>query len=110
MALDDVKHVEAVALIRRLLDASDQFVNDAAEGWLRDNHPAPSVYSAAARSLGTEVDEDTREFREAKVLETVREWLPEVDGYVIQIKPCDPDANDGALFSVTRTRTFVCRR
>jgi hypothetical protein len=48
---------------------------------------------------------------EEKVLETVREWLPSVPaGYVVQIRPAGPDAPDGAHFSVTKTRTFVCRR
>lgn len=56
-----------------------------------------------------------REEREEKVLETVREWLPELTapGTVIQISvadPDDPERPDGALFSVMRTRAFACRR
>lgn len=62
------------------------------------------------------MDED-RKIREEKVLDTVREWLPDLTpgqpGYVIQIRAADPDHSDtpdGALFSVTRTRAFACRR
>jgi hypothetical protein len=53
-----------------------------------------------------------RKAREEKVLETVRQWLPEVDnpGYVIQIRAAGPDAPDGVMFSVTRTRVFACAR
>lgn len=49
---------------------------------------------------------------EAKVLETVKEWLPDIGqpGSVIQITSCDPDQHDGAHFSVVRTPVFVCRR
>jgi hypothetical protein len=57
------------------------------------------------------IDED-RKIREEKVLETVREWLPQLGqvGTVIQITACDPE-KDGALFSVTRAPVpFVCRR
>lgn len=57
----------------------------------------------------------TREEREEKVIETVREWLLELTapGVVIQIHaadPDDPERPDGALFTVTRTRAFACRR
>jgi len=56
--------------------------------------------------------EPTRQEREEKVLETVREWLPELvaPGTVIQVTACDPGEHDGALFSVTKTRAFACRR
>jgi hypothetical protein len=56
---------------------------------------------------------DDRATREAKVLEAVREWLPEVEygGVTIVITGADPDAADGALFSVTKVRrAFACRR
>jgi len=61
------------------------------------------------------VDEE-RKIREEKVLDTVREWLVELtpdDPRVIQIRLAnhnDPNTPDGALFSVTRTRAFACRR
>jgi hypothetical protein len=56
-----------------------------------------------------------RQAREEKVIATVREWLPELTtpGTAIQITaadPDDPERPDGALFSVTRTRAFACRR
>jgi hypothetical protein len=57
-------------------------------------------------------DED-RKVREEKVLDTVREWLPELTqpGAVIQIHAVDSgERDDGALFSVIKTRAFVCRR
>lgn len=110
MALDGVKHVEAVAILKRLVESPDLEGRDAALQWLEENHPAPADYTAAARSLG--VEEDDREFREGKVLDTVREWLPEVanPGYVIQVKAAAADAPDGAMFEVTRTRVFACAR
>lgn len=54
----------------------------------------------------------TRAEREQKVLETVREWLPELvtPGSVIQITACNPAEADGSMFSVTKTRAFICRR
>jgi hypothetical protein len=54
----------------------------------------------------------TRAEREEKVIEAVREWLPELaaPGSVIQIAVCNPDEHDGALFQVTRSPVFVCRR
>lgn len=54
----------------------------------------------------------TRAEREGKVLETVKEWLPELTapGSAIQITACNPDEHDGALFQVTRSPVFVCRR
>lgn len=51
MALDDVKHVEAVAIIRRLVESPDLEGRDAAQVWLEANHPPPEAYAAAARSL-----------------------------------------------------------
>lgn len=57
MALDDVKHVEAVAIIRALVERPDVQARDAALGWLEDNHPNPEAYAVAARSLGKEPDE-----------------------------------------------------
>lgn len=59
--------------------------------------------------------EPTRQQREKKVVETVREWLPELvaPGVVIQITAADhddPECPDEALFTVTKTRAFACRR
>lgn len=50
MALDDVQHVEAVAIIRHLLEGDPQ-ARVAAEVWLEKNHPPPDAYLAAAASL-----------------------------------------------------------
>jgi hypothetical protein len=56
--------------------------------------------------------EPTRQEREEKVVETVREWLPELvaSGSAIQITACDPNKHDGAMFSVSRSPVFACRR
>lgn len=54
MALDDVQHVEAVSIIRRLANyGHDPEAIVAAEVWLEKNHPPPSAYVAAAESLGS---------------------------------------------------------
>lgn len=53
MALNDVEHVEAVAIIRKLIETGitcDPDVTRAAVGWLEEHHPSPSAYIAAARS------------------------------------------------------------
>lgn len=57
----------------------------------------------------------TREEREEKVLETVRDWLPRLksQGTVIEIRladPDDPETPEGAMFSITTNRAFICRR
>lgn len=55
--LDDVKHVEAVAVVRALLDRPhDAIVNDAAQQWLKENHPTPEMYMAAMASFATPDD------------------------------------------------------
>jgi len=56
-------------------------------------------------------DED-RKAREERVVEAVRQWLPELTtpGSVIQVTACEPGENDGALFTVTKTRAHICRR
>lgn len=117
MALDDRQHVEATAILNRVTEEAPHLsgeVLDAAEQWLKENRPSTGAYSNAAKSLGGELDEGSRESREEKVIDTVREWLPEITEEapsVIQIKPADSKDHDGAIFSVTRTRTtFVCRR
>lgn len=54
MALDDVQHVEAVAIIKALLEASPAIPVTAREGteaWLADHHPEPHAYSAAMLAL-----------------------------------------------------------
>lgn len=54
MALTDVEHVEAVALINGILDAAPTLppeIRTGAEGWLKEHHPEPSAYMAAMRSL-----------------------------------------------------------
>jgi hypothetical protein len=54
MALDDVKHVEAVALINGILDHAPSLppeIRGGAEAWLAANHPNPSAYMAAMRLL-----------------------------------------------------------
>ena len=59
MALNDVKHVEAYAIIRRIVEQEapvDLELRDAAVVWMNENKPSSSAYSAAARSLGTTVD------------------------------------------------------
>lgn len=59
-------------------------------------------------------EQGDRAAREQKVLDAVREWLPEVvPGTGIQITaadPDDPEVPDGALFTVTKVRAFACRR
>lgn len=59
----------------------------------------------------------TREQREAKVLRTVTQWLPQLGeaagGTKIEIEILDPSKNNGALFTVARSpvpQTFACRR
>lgn len=56
MALDDLQHVEAVAIIRNLVlalgprEALDDYAHDCAiagDVWLKENHPDPAVYMAA---------------------------------------------------------------
>ncbi len=59
MALDDVKHVEAVAIIRLLIEspwahAMPEEQREGVEGWLTENHPPPTAYMAAMRSRVSE--------------------------------------------------------
>jgi hypothetical protein len=55
VALDDRQHVEAVAIMRRLVEGRyepfgvDPETYHAANQWLKENHPEPSVYVAAMR-------------------------------------------------------------
>lgn len=54
MALTDVEHVEAVALINAILDHAPslpQPIREGAEGWLKEHHPEPAAYMAAMSSL-----------------------------------------------------------
>jgi hypothetical protein len=56
MALDHVKHVEAVAIIRAVSEqaafrALPLELQQAVEGWLEENHPRATVYSAAMRAM-----------------------------------------------------------
>lgn len=50
MALNDLQHVEAVAIIRRLVEGVEGGAGPGSEAhlagqiWLRENHPAPEVY------------------------------------------------------------------
>jgi hypothetical protein len=56
---------------------------------------------------------EERAEREAKVVEAVREWLPEIEpGMAIHIEGIDPDlpTSGGAMFTVRQTRIFTCRR
>lgn len=62
MALNDRQHVEAVAIMRCLLDAvehvdCDRAGKQAATQWLAENHPQPAVYMAAMRA---QIDEAQR--------------------------------------------------
>jgi hypothetical protein len=57
MALGDVQHVEAVSIIRRLVDYSqDPEGLVAARAWLEENHPSPEAYVAAARTVGLKAE------------------------------------------------------
>lgn len=50
--LDDVAHVEAVAIIRALLEAPNESLpRQAAQQWLAENHPSPTAYMAALAGL-----------------------------------------------------------
>lgn len=51
MALDDLGHVEAVAIIRALAeDAPMHTVSEAALAWCDENRPPPEAYMNAMRS------------------------------------------------------------
>lgn len=56
----------------------------------------------------------TRAEREAKALEAVRQWLPELQPCeIVQIEAREPTEDDESLFHVIRlstTREFVCHR
>lgn len=53
--LNDVRHVEAVAIIRTLLNhaqlTASADVIRGVEGWLEENHPPPPAYIAAMQQL-----------------------------------------------------------
>lgn len=50
MALDDVRHVEAIAIIRALAEDFPMLtVHAAALAWCEENHPPPEAYMAAMR-------------------------------------------------------------
>lgn len=52
--LDDVKHVEAVAVVRALIESpGDLRANLAAQQFLKENHPPPEAYMAAMSALAT---------------------------------------------------------
>jgi hypothetical protein len=56
MALDDVKHVEVVAILRAVIEqpaamALPVELRETIGGWLTENHPVPSAYMAAMRSM-----------------------------------------------------------
>lgn len=57
--LDDIKHVEAIGLLRRcLLEASHDKclsaeLRTSIEGWMEENHPPPTAYVAALQSFAT---------------------------------------------------------
>jgi hypothetical protein len=60
MALDDVRHVEAVALIKALVEERGSIlVGAAALAWCEENHPPPSAYMAAMTHMakGGRMDE-----------------------------------------------------
>lgn len=63
--LDDVKHVEAVAIMRTIIEEPGVYyvmpggLKEAVEGWLEENHPPPSAYIAAMRSREAEPDGGT---------------------------------------------------
>lgn len=56
-------------------------------------------------------DRDLKE-REEKVIEAVREWLPDlvVPGSAILVTCLDPKEHDGAHFQVTKNKAFACSR
>jgi len=62
MALTDVEHVEAVTIVRALLEQAtsgvDVELRAGAEDWLERNHPSASAYAASARSLSAEAELD----------------------------------------------------
>lgn len=72
MALDDVRHVEAIALMQRMLDdAGDRIPYRAVvEGWLEENHPGPDAYVAALHHLASG-DGEPRELTAAEHAELV---------------------------------------
>lgn len=49
--LDDVRHVEAVAIIRALIENPYGPFVSIAEHWIETNHPPPDAYVAAMSSL-----------------------------------------------------------
>jgi hypothetical protein len=51
--LDHEKHVEACALLQRIIDDVGPLIpyRAAVEAWLEENHPEPAAYMAAMRSL-----------------------------------------------------------
>ena len=57
MSLNDRQHVEAVAIMRALIEdplgpASEGTAQRAARQWLAENHPGPAAYMAALRDRG----------------------------------------------------------
>lgn len=58
MSLDHVKHVEACALLSRVIDdVGDQLPYRAAiEGWLEENRPPVEAYSAAMHHLASPIE------------------------------------------------------
>lgn len=60
MALDHVKHVEVVALLRTMSEqpafrALPVELQETAEGWLEENHPPTAAYSAAMHAMAGHV-------------------------------------------------------
>jgi len=73
MALDDVKHVEIVAILRTISEqpafrALPLELQQTAEGWLEENHPAPQAYSAAMHAMYGHEQKPTAGLREALAL------------------------------------------
>ena len=55
MSLNDRQHVEAVAIIERLITPfPDPIVVEGAKQWLKENHPEPAAYMAAMTALSND--------------------------------------------------------
>lgn len=87
MALDDVRHVEAVALIKALVEESAEraggmlMSGPVALRWCAENHPPPSAYMAAMTNL-----------REGKVMEPCTcGHAPEEHAQSIGLGACEAD-------------------
>lgn len=98
MALDDVGHVEAVALIRRLVEnpeGADPEAIVAGRNWLEVNHPSMSAYVAAAGSIGeprpdSTVPEATLSAVSRDMTKEVAEGVHRIDEW-LEARGIDPD-------------------